>query len=46
MDCSLPDSSIHGIFQSKVLEWVAIAFSKGVVVYSINLREDKEREQT
>ena len=46
MDCSLPDSSIHGIFQSKVLELVAIAFSKGVVVYSINLREDKEREQT
>ena len=46
MDCSLSDSSIHGIFQSKVLEWVAIAFSKGVVVYSINLREDKEREQT
>ena len=28
MDCSLPGSSIHGIFQAKVLEWVAIAFSK------------------
>ena len=27
MDCSLPDSSSHGIFQAKVLEWVAIAFS-------------------
>ena len=27
MDYSLPDSSIHGIFQAKVLEWVAIAFS-------------------
>ena len=27
MDCSLPDSSIHGIFQERVLEWVAIAFS-------------------
>ena len=27
MDCSLPGSSIHGIFQAKVLEWVAIAFS-------------------
>ena len=27
MDCSLPDSSVHGIFQAKVLEWVAIAFS-------------------
>ena len=27
MDCSLWDSSIHGIFQARVLEWVAIAFS-------------------
>ena len=27
MDCSLPGSSIHGIFQGRVLEWVAIAFS-------------------
>ena len=26
--CSLPGSSIHGIFQARVLEWVAIAFSK------------------
>ena len=28
MDCSLPGSSVHGIFQARVLEWVAIAFSK------------------
>ena len=27
MDCSLPGSSIHGIFQAKVLEWGATAFS-------------------
>ena len=27
MDFSLPGSSVHGIFQAKVLEWVAIAFS-------------------
>ena len=27
MDCSLPDSSVHGIFQARVLEWGAIAFS-------------------
>ena len=27
MDCSLPGSSIHGIFQARVLEWVASAFS-------------------
>ena len=46
MDCSLPGSSIHGILQSRVLELGAIAFSKGVVVYSINLCEDKEKEQT
>ena len=28
MDCSLPGSSSHGIFQTRVLEWGAIAFSK------------------
>ena len=27
MDCSLPGSSIYGIFQARLLEWVAIAFS-------------------
>ena len=27
MDCSLPGSSVHGIFQARVLEWGAIAFS-------------------
>ena len=27
MDCSLPGSSVHGIFQAKVVEWVVIAFS-------------------
>ena len=27
MDCRLPGSSVHGIFQARVLEWVAIAFS-------------------
>ena len=35
MDCSLPGSSIHGIFQARVLEWGAIAFSE--VEYSIPL---------
>ena len=29
MDCGLPDSSIHGIFQATVLEWVTISFSRG-----------------
>ena len=29
MDCSLPGSSVHGIFPARILEWVAIPFSKG-----------------
>ena len=29
MDCSLAGSSVHGIFQERVLEWGAIAFSEG-----------------
>ena len=28
MDCSLPGFSVHGIFQARVLEWVAISFSR------------------
>ena len=28
MDCSLPGSSVHGIFQTRILEWVAISFSR------------------
>ena len=29
MDYSLPVSSVHGIFQARILEWVAMPFSKG-----------------
>ena len=29
MDCSPPGSSFHGILQAKILEWVAISFSRG-----------------
>ena len=29
MDCSLPGSSVHGIFQAILLEWIAISFSRG-----------------
>ena len=29
MDCSLPGSSVHGILQARILEWVAIPFSRG-----------------
>ena len=31
MDCSLPDSSIHGILQARVLEWVTIANSRMII---------------
>ena len=31
MDCSLPSSSVHGIFQARVLEWVAISFSDSIL---------------
>ena len=34
MDCSLPGSSLHGIFQARVLEW-------GVIAFSVQPREDK-----
>ena len=29
MDCSSPVSSVHGILQARILEWVAIPFSRG-----------------
>ena len=34
MDCSLPGSSVHGIFQARVLEWGAIDFSAGSSAFS------------
>ena len=30
MDCSPPGSSVHGILQARILEWVAIPFSRGL----------------
>ena len=36
MDYSLPGSSIHGIFQAKVLEWGVIAFSMDATEYLLN----------
>ena len=36
MDCSLPGSSIHGIFQARILEWGAIAFSGKILILHIN----------
>ena len=43
MDCRPPGSSIHGIFQARVLEWGAIAFSNKSV--GILFLEDKFQEQ-
>ena len=40
MDRSLPGSSVHGSFQARVLEWVAIAFSKE------EMDEGSQKEQT
>ena len=35
MDCSPPGSSIHGIFQARVVEWDAIAFSKLSIYFAL-----------
>ena len=40
MDCSLPGSSVHGIFQARVLEWGAIAFSVD------NAKMDEKKKST
>jgi len=37
MDCSPPGSSVHGIFQARILEWVAMSFSRFSVATLINL---------
>ena len=40
MDFSLPGSSVHGIFQARVLEWVAIAFSEiHTTIYEIDKQQ-------
>ena len=44
MDCSLPGPSIHGIFQAKVLEWGASAFSGSASKRSLNLLSMLERD--
>ena len=40
MDCSLPGSSVHGIFQARVLEWDAVAFS-----YATTLENAKHKNR-
>ena len=36
MDCGLPDSSVYGIYQARILEWVAISYSGGLPDPGIN----------
>ena len=38
MDCSLPGSSVHGVFQARVLEWFAISFSRELPIPGIDPR--------
>jgi len=40
MDCDLPGSSIHGIFQARVLEWGAIAFSTRLDYWVTNITDE------
>ena len=45
MDCSPPGSSVHGIFQARVLEWGAIAFSDSCLENLIN-RMKRQKDMT
>ena len=48
MDCSLSGSSVHGIFQARILEWVVIAFSEkmpkssNIIVWAVKWRKKKK----
>ena len=42
MDCSLPGSSVHRIFQARVLQWGAIAFSE-VCGETVNMKKQEDR---
>ena len=42
MDCSIPGSSVHGIFQARVLEWGAITFSDSKCYIMSKKQEENE----
>ena len=46
MDYSLPGSSVHGLFQARVLEWVAIVFSNSMFYGDLNGKEIQKRGDT
>ena len=41
MDCSLSGSFVHGIFQARVLEWVAISVSKRILTAKLSIKSHK-----
>ena len=43
MDCSLPGSSVHGVFQARVLEWGAIVFSVNAAYFDAKINNLKMR---
>ena len=43
MDCSLPGSSVHGILQARLLQWVAIAFSQAFTWVQLMTRQAATR---
>ena len=43
MDCSPPGSSLHRILQARVLQWVAISFSRNREKHEFNTTEEKQR---
>ena len=43
MDCNPPGSSVHGILEARILEWVAIPFSRGGIVIVDQRNDDAEK---
>ena len=44
MDCSPPGSSVHGIFQARVLEWAAVAFSNKSLLEAVRVGGKKKKK--
>jgi len=44
VDCSLPGSSIHGIFQARVMEWGAITFSDEIKIVVLKIMDSQPQE--